>query len=296
MSEFTQMARNRKLQEALSAISPRRYNPLTRCQLSSSFDDCGESDQRSPISSSPGMKEPDSKERRAFFVSRHPAYLESGLPHASQLPEIPVSASLTPKRAISSRALISTDEGIATPESPRPKHTFFGGMAFLVAGLIAAAAAGYVAFVTGTSRPEFADARTSVQKHAQVDPVPPLPDDELGTLSKETEAERVYSVTESSIQSPSLQMLSAADNSTPRDEKANSGLNSLDRELPRGATAPKEAQDGVVVQDSTCLPSASAVRQNQPEAWPSWTLRAPGHQGIKCWYAATRTTAHDHRR
>jgi hypothetical protein len=47
--------------------------------------------------------------------------------------------------------------------------------------------------------------------------------------------------------------------------------------------------------DSTCLPSASAVRQNHPGGWPSWTLRAPGHEGTTCWYAATRTTANDHR-
>jgi hypothetical protein len=30
---------------------------------------------------------------------------------------------------------------------------------------------------------------------------------------------------------------------------------------------------------STCLPSASAVRQTYPGEWPSWTLRAPGHEG-----------------
>jgi len=46
---------------------------------------------------------------------------------------------------------------------------------------------------------------------------------------------------------------------------------------------------------STCFPSASAVRQNYPEGWPSWTLRAPGHEGTRCWYASTRGTAHDHR-
>jgi hypothetical protein len=38
--------------------------------------------------------------------------------------------------------------------------------------------------------------------------------------------------------------------------------------------------------DSTCFPSASAVRQNHPGGWPSWTLRAPGHEGARCWYAA----------
>jgi len=42
------------------------------------------------------------------------------------------------------------------------------------------------------------------------------------------------------------------------------------------------------VQASTCLPSASAVRQDHPGAWPSWTLRALGHEGSKCWHPANR--------
>jgi hypothetical protein len=46
---------------------------------------------------------------------------------------------------------------------------------------------------------------------------------------------------------------------------------------------------------SICFPSASAVRQNYPEGWPSWTLRAPGHEGTRCWYPKKRTTAHDQR-
>jgi hypothetical protein len=40
---------------------------------------------------------------------------------------------------------------------------------------------------------------------------------------------------------------------------------------------------------STCFPSASAVRRNYPEARPSWTLRAPGHEGTRCWYPRKRT-------
>ncbi len=44
-----------------------------------------------------------------------------------------------------------------------------------------------------------------------------------------------------------------------------------------------------------CLPSAEAVRQQDSAAWPSWTLRAPGFEGTKCWYASTRGAAHDHR-
>jgi|SRR6516165_4406383 len=43
-----------------------------------------------------------------------------------------------------------------------------------------------------------------------------------------------------------------------------------------------------------CFASAEAVRQANPTAWPSWTLRAPGHEGSKCWYASTRAAAHEH--
>jgi hypothetical protein len=42
---------------------------------------------------------------------------------------------------------------------------------------------------------------------------------------------------------------------------------------------------------SPCLPSASAVRQEYPGAWPSWTLRAEGHEGVKYWYPANRPAA-----
>jgi hypothetical protein len=58
----------------------------------------------------------------------------------------------------------------------------------------------------------------------------------------------------------------------------------------------KEGQSFAPSQDaSTCFPSASAVRQSHKGRWPSWTLRAPGHEGSRCWYAARRATAHDHR-
>ena len=51
----------------------------------------------------------------------------------------------------------------------------------------------------------------------------------------------------------------------------------------------------VSVRASPCLSSASAVRREHPRAWPSWTLRGRGHQGVKCWYPATPTTARNHR-
>jgi hypothetical protein len=46
--------------------------------------------------------------------------------------------------------------------------------------------------------------------------------------------------------------------------------------------------------DFTCFDSADAVRRQHLGAWPSWTLRALGHEGRKCWYASTRGSAHDH--
>jgi hypothetical protein len=46
--------------------------------------------------------------------------------------------------------------------------------------------------------------------------------------------------------------------------------------------------------DGSCFPSASAVIQNHPGGWPTWTLRAPGHAGTMCWYAAARPGRSDH--
>jgi hypothetical protein len=39
---------------------------------------------------------------------------------------------------------------------------------------------------------------------------------------------------------------------------------------------------------SQCLSSAEAVRQEYPGAWPSWTMQAPNHKGVRCWYPAMR--------
>jgi hypothetical protein len=48
--------------------------------------------------------------------------------------------------------------------------------------------------------------------------------------------------------------------------------------------------------DPSCLPSAAAVREHHQGAWPSWTLKAPGHEGTMCWYASARPRARDYRR
>jgi hypothetical protein len=46
--------------------------------------------------------------------------------------------------------------------------------------------------------------------------------------------------------------------------------------------------------DASCFPSASAVH-NHPGGTPTWTLRAPGHEGTLCWYGAARPRGSDHR-
>jgi hypothetical protein len=48
-------------------------------------------------------------------------------------------------------------------------------------------------------------------------------------------------------------------------------------------------------QDGSCFASASAVQQNYPGASPTWTMRARGHEGTMCWYAAARPRGSDHR-
>jgi len=60
----------------------------------------------------------------------------------------------------------------------------------------------------------------------------------------------------------------------------------------KGITVESRAEPEIT--NSTCYASASAVRQDHPEAWPSWALRALGHEGTKCWYPTTRTLAHAH--
>jgi hypothetical protein len=46
--------------------------------------------------------------------------------------------------------------------------------------------------------------------------------------------------------------------------------------------------------DASCFPSASAALRNHPGGRPTWTLKAPGHEGTQCWYAAARPRVSDH--
>jgi hypothetical protein len=66
--------------------------------------------------------------------------------------------------------------------------------------------------------------------------------------------------------------------------------------MPSQTSSEKDKQSSAASRhDASCLPSASAVVQNHPGGWPTWTLRAPGHEGTMCWYAAARPRGSDHR-
>jgi hypothetical protein len=66
--------------------------------------------------------------------------------------------------------------------------------------------------------------------------------------------------------------------------------------MPSPTSSEKDKQSSATSRpDASCFPSASAVVQNHPGGWPTWTLRAPGHEGTMCWYAAARPRGSDHR-
>jgi len=65
---------------------------------------------------------------------------------------------------------------------------------------------------------------------------------------------------------------------------------------PTEAKPPEKQLSAASAQDVSCLPSASAVLQNHPGVRPSWTMKARGHEGTVCWYAAARPGGSDYRR
>jgi hypothetical protein len=214
--------------------------------------------------------------------------LTSGLPRATQLPPIPV---LPPVKdpPFQVRVSIKLKERMAAPEPPGGGHVFLRGMVLLVAGAIAAAAGYFVASGPPSLDSVDVPTRTTIETR-------------FTTAGTEAGYEQKL------IELPSPQMLSATEDRTTGDTNAITESTLVDQGHPEAspsiATVAQDAKPPIgkdselfaeTSHDSTCLASASEVRDKHPEAWPSWTLRAPGHQGTKCWYAATRATAHDRR-
>jgi hypothetical protein len=76
-------------------------------------------------------------------------------------------------------------------------------------------------------------------------------------------------------------------------ERAN--IKSAEARPPQSVSERDKGLSAASRHDASCFPSASAVLQNHPGEWPSWTLKLPGHEGTLCWYAAGRPRGSDHR-
>jgi hypothetical protein len=173
------------------------------------------------------------------------------------------------------------DEWMPTPLSPRRGDPLSNRTKFLIAIAVAALPGGY--FIFGNfDRP----VDVAVVPQATTD-IPPV---EFSS-ARETEAPSTKStgITAEGRAEPEVQ---TAPLPVPLDTKPTKG----DIQAGPPQMLPERGRQSFAASrdDSTCLPSASAVRQNHPGAWPSWTLRAPGHENTTCWYAATRTTARHH--
>jgi hypothetical protein len=242
------------------------------------------------------------------------------LPRAAQLSPIPGLAAIDSQRTIPTRVSIDLNK-LPTRTLRRPRRAFSRGTAFLVAGTIAAAWAGY--FVVA-SRPPAVDfeAPSRALNETQLVPLSALPQADLPST-------RLKGLTAGDKAAPEPQLTAIPEGKPPenwieprlpqtlsameykattgeRNERPESSLveqaspkSGADAALRELDTKPLIETENLVspagVQVSACFPSASAVRQEYPEAWPSWTLRAAGHEGTKCWHATTRATAHDHR-
>jgi hypothetical protein len=172
----------------------------------------------------------------------------------------------------------------STPLLRWPGDPLFNRAKSLIAIAVAALPAGYFIFAS-SDRP--VDIAVAPQATANVPSVEFLPLRKADAPSANATDVTVESRAEPEVQKESLQ------SARPLDIKpTESGIEAKPPETftERGRGSFAASQDA-----SSCFHSASDVRQNSPGAWPSWTLRALGHEGTRCWYAATRFTARYHR-
>jgi hypothetical protein len=234
------------------------------------------------------------------------------LPRAAQLAPIPDLPPVDSHRALPTRVLIDLHKRMPTPTLLGPGRTLLDRTPFLVAGAMIMAGVGFfVAFVVAIWPPEIDFAVTPIAVPSETrlaTPLPLLPPMQLNGRTAESGSSEPMSsedkLTKSGIEVSPPQALPATEYRTKGDTSAMPGSNSVHQASPRssadaalealGSEPPRKGRFAARVDDSTCFPSAFAVRQDNPTAWPSWTLRAPGHEGTKCWYAATRATVHDH--
>jgi len=204
------------------------------------------------------------------------------MPLAQMPADVPKAISFEPEAWMSTPLL----------SRPRDQPSWPKLLIAIAAVAIAGAAlpAGY--FMVRTSdRP--VDVVTVPQATTDVPPVESLP---LREAQAPTTADTdVESRVEPEVQAPPLRDPPLRDPPLQRTEPLDTKPTERGIEAKPPPTVPEKGSLAAGRDASTCLSSASAVRESNPGAWPSWTFRAPGHEGTRCWYAATRGTAHEHR-
>jgi hypothetical protein len=204
------------------------------------------------------------------------------LPRAAQLPPTPglpyIKAPTTVPNAIS----FESDGWISTPLLRQSSNPLSNRTKLLIAVGVAALPAYYFMFENSDDSIEFAAA----PQQATVD-IPPV---EFWP-SRESQAPAAIDTNVESRIEPDVKP-APLQPTAPLDIKSSeSGIEAGPSHMLPGRASRSFVASG---HDSTCFPSASAVRLEHPGRWVSWTLRAPGHEGVRCWYVGTRTAAHDH--
>ena len=206
------------------------------------------------------------------------------LPRAAQLPAVTGVPSVEAPKTVPNSVSFEPDGWMSTPLLPRPGDPPSNRAKFLIAIAVAALPVGY--FIVGNSDGPVAVA-VAPQATTDMPPIEFLPSREADAPSANATGITVESRAEPQVQTAPLQSPVPLD-ANPSQGDIEAGPPQM---LPeRGRQSFPASRD-----ESTCFRSASAVRENHPGAWPSWTLRAPGHESNRCWYAATRMTAHHHR-
>ncbi len=239
----------------------------------------------------------------------------SRLPRAAQLPAVTGLLEAVPHSIWSEpdECWSEPDEWRSTPLFRRASEPPFNWTKYLIAIAVAALPAGYFIF-RNSDRP--VDVAVAPQASTDVPSVEFLPLRKADAPSANATDVTVESRAEPEVQKESLLRKADAPSANATDvtvesraepevkteslqsaghldiKPTESGIEAKPPETftERGRWSFPASRDA-----STCFHSASDVRQSSPGAWPSWTLRALGHEGTRCWYAATRFAAHRHR-
>ena len=235
----------------------------------------------------------------------------SGLPRATQLPPVFDAPPIDPPMTVSPE-VPSTWTTVPWPMLPLPRNARSVWKRFLTASAMSALVVGYLTYGSSHRGSEIALQSPSVPPSIPMSEDIPQPAG-LSSVNVEGRAEpeaqanllqpgapsRIKPVEIETDAKSSPRPQPIENRATLDETSALSTPNSVTQVSP--ALPPDAALDTqnmnsqverkqriVGNQVSTCYPSASAVRQEHPQAWPSWTMRALGHEGTRCWYPGTR--------